>query len=142
MDFQIHRQDNTESSITLIIVAHYTPEEAEALAEADAWHAPCIRSIYALLGAMRWTTPEVTIRAPTFQQLAEPGLMIKDFSPYNADRFQNSFHEKYGRRIQNALGVILQAYREAEHRRLEEERDNYMGRPQLSYQPTSRIPRR
>jgi hypothetical protein len=146
MDFNIHRDDVSESSVTLTIMGLYTDEEAEALDELNAWDQPCIPDIYAVLEVWRWDNPEITIKAPTFYDLYDPGIRMEDFSPRNADRFQAQFHDKYGRRIQNALGPVLQQFRRGEHQNRIRERDNYFGKnqepKQISYQPQRRLPRR
>jgi len=130
VDFQIKRDVISESSVTLTIFAAYTDEEAEALEQAGAWEKPCIDNIYAILEIWRWENPEITIKSPTFYDLVDPGIMMEDFSPYQADRFESNFQRKYGRRIQNALGPMLQQFRRREHVDRIAERDAYFGKGQ------------
>ncbi|HEX3861269.1 MAG TPA: hypothetical protein VHY35_06205 [Stellaceae bacterium] len=139
MDFQVTRTVISPRSINLVVQAIYTTDEAEALSEAGAWHSPCVKDIYAIIGVLRLSKPEETIRAPTFQQLSRPGILIQNFSPYYADRFEANFLREYGKKIQQAMEPYLGAFMQSDHQRLEGDRDDHMGRSSGSHNTTSRI---
>ena len=144
MDFQITRQDNHARSVTLVIHATYTAEESTALIESGVWYQPCISEITAWLGFWKDGQNEFSVRNPTFHDLSDPGIYIRDFIPVNADTWANNFEHKFGRQIRRNLGTVLMAFRQSEHRRLESERDQYFDveQKQLPYFSQKKLPRR
>jgi hypothetical protein len=135
MNFQIHRYPAPNKRVDLVLVADYSQDDATAIESAGAWNQICIPQIYE---SKSFFFDTFTIKSITFRKLIKPGILIEEFAPDYADKFQEKFQSHYAVQAHEKLLPIITNYRRRMHREHEMQRDDFMNvtEPlQLSYQP-------